>query len=84
MVQITLTFSRFGKYSYKFDVRRPLGLISSSKLCHAVNRFDISVPRDSKPLKIKIKRIIFTFSYFERITKKKKIHKHFYEPMPDQ
>lgn len=28
---------------------RPLGLISSTKLCHAVKRFDISVPRDSKP-----------------------------------
>lgn len=44
-----LTFSRGNVLSYGFDVSRPLGRVSSNKLCHAVKRFAISVPRDSKP-----------------------------------
>lgn len=52
LVQITLTFSRIGTRSYKFDVSRPFGLVSSSKLCQAVKRFDSFVPRVSKPFYI--------------------------------
>lgn len=44
-----LTFSRGNVLSYGFDVSRPLGRVSSNKLCQAVKRFAISVPRASKP-----------------------------------